>query len=70
MRALKYFARAVDDRRSWPTFALAAALVFIGSLLLDALDVKNGLTMVVLIAASGFTADRLRPFPAGEAEAG
>ena len=69
MSALKQFARIVDDRRNWPTFALAAAFVFAGSLVLNALAAKNGLAMILLIVAGAFAAERMRPFIKGETEA-
>ena len=50
MSSLKQLARIVDDRRNWPTFVLAGALVFIGLLILDALDVRNGFTVILLVS--------------------
>jgi len=67
MSSLKQLARIVDDRRNWPTFVLAGALVFIGLLILDALDVRNGFTVILLVVAGAFAADRLRPFETGGA---
>ena len=67
MSNLKQLARIVDDGRNWPTFVLAGALVFLGLLILDALDVRNGLTVILLVVAGAFAADRLRPFKTGGA---
>ena len=67
MSTLKQFARILDDRRHWATFALAGAIVFVGLLILDALDARNGLTVILLVAAGAFAADRLRPFTTGRA---
>jgi len=62
MKALVEFGRIVDDRRNWKTFLLAGALVFIGGLVLEALGLKNGVTMILAIIGAAFLANHLRPF--------
>jgi hypothetical protein len=56
------FSRAVSVQRNYLTFFLAGAFVFAGSILLDHFEIKNPLTIVLLIISSAFGANRIRPF--------
>lgn len=61
LNMLSTLTRAVSDRRNYLTFFLAGAFVFVGSVFLDQFEVKNWVTMWLLIIASAVGACRVRP---------